>query len=135
MSKGLKTCIGKNKKFQRNKKAKNKRRCAMGEVKGVFVKRIFISEKEGFDLVLTNENEKPVFLVTYFKKNYHPRCEMGVREYFCEFCRYYNPVSLSNCDIKPVWVEFYHPHEDDYVCRPCRPANEKELELAGIKPR
>jgi len=113
----------------------------MKEVKGIFIERIFISEKEGFDLILTNdpiltnENRKPVFLVTYFKKSYLPRCEMGEKEYFCEFCRYYNPVSLTNCEIPHVWVEFFHPHEDDYVCRPCRPANEKELELAGIKPR
>jgi len=109
----------------------------MNIVKGVFVKRIFTDSKEGkegFDLILSR-NPNPIFLVSYFKKTLIPLCEMGMREYYCsEYCQFYNFLT-DFCQIPHVWVEFYHPHEDDYVCRPCRPANEKELELAGIKPR
>jgi hypothetical protein len=109
------------------------------EVRGVFIKRVFLNQNqtEGFDLVLIRkQNNEPNFLVMYFKKDLQiPRCIFGIREYFCEFCQHYDPLNNYNCDIKPVWVEFFHPHEDDYVCRPARPARKDELELAGIKPR
>jgi hypothetical protein len=124
------------KKQKISKKNKKKRRCGM-KVRGIFVKRVFLNQTEGFDLILIRkQNNEPNFLVMYFKKDLQiPRCIFGIKEFFCEFCRYYNPVSLTNCDIFHVWVEFFHPHEDDIVCRPARPADEKELELAGIKPR
>jgi len=108
----------------------------MKETKGVFVKRVFLDHQklEGFDLILINA--EPRFLVSYFKKSLQkPLCPMGKKEFFCEYCENYNPLAYTMCEIPHVWVEFFHPHEDDYVCRLCRPANEKELKLAGIKPR